>query len=139
MKFYFFQQLWLLVWRKKVGHQISSTKIRHLSKKCALPLASQASLVEAEANYQAASLRYQQLKPMAAELRVDFLHCRSLEPHHSDQHLKAIANILRNGSRRESYQVVRRLKGVAPMTSVSQVETPSPTGPILHTSQAVVE
>ena len=56
MKFYFLQQLWLLVWRKKVGHRISSTKICHLSKKCALPLASQASLVEAEANYWAASL-----------------------------------------------------------------------------------
>jgi len=139
MKFYFLQQLWLLVWRKKFGHRISSTKIRRLSKKCALPLASQASLVEAEANYWAASLQYQQLKPMAAELQVDFLHRRSLEPHHSDQHLKAVANILCNERRRESYQVVRRLKGVAPMTSVSQVETPSPTGPVLHTSQAAVE
>jgi len=99
----------------------------------------QASLVEAEANYRSASLRYQQLKPMAAELWVDFLHRRTLEPHHSDQHLKAVANILRNERRRESYQTVRRLKGVAPMTSVSQVETPSPTGPILHTSQAAVE
>jgi len=103
------------------------------------PLAPQASLAEAEANYQSASLRYQQLKPMAAKLQVDFLHHYSLEPHHSNQHLKAIANILRNERQRESYQAVCRLKGVAPMTSVSQVETPSPTGPILHTSQAAIE
>jgi len=90
MKHYFLQQLWLLVWHKKAGHHISSTKIHHLSKKCALPLASQASLAEAEANYQSASLQYQQLKPMATKLQVNFLHHCSLEPHHSDQHLKAV-------------------------------------------------
>ena len=75
-------------------------------------------LAEAEANYWSASLRYQQLKPMAAKLQVDFLHHHSLEPHDSNQHLKAVANILCNERQCESYQVVCGLKGVAPMTTV---------------------
>jgi len=76
---------------------------------------------------------------MATELCIDFLHHHFLEPHHSNQHLKAVANILHIECWWESYQVVCQLKGLAPMTSVSSVETPSPTGPILHTSQAAVE
>ncbi len=80
MKYYFLQELWLLVWWKKAGHPVSSSKIHRLSKKYSLPQASRASLADAEAAYQAASLRYQQLKPMAAELRSDFLHRQILEP-----------------------------------------------------------
>jgi len=139
MQYYFLQQLWLLVWRKRAGHPVSSSKIRRLSKKCSLPQAPSATLLEAEANYRASSLHYQQLKPLAAELRSDFLHRRTLEPQHSDMHLKAVTNILRNERRCESYQAIRHLKGVSPLANVSQVETTSPAGPLLHTSQAAVE
>ena len=96
MKYYFLQDLWLLVWWKKAGHAVSSSKIHQLSKKCSLPQASRASLADAEVAYQAASLCYQQLKPMAAELHSDFLHWRILEPQPSDAHTKVVANILRN-------------------------------------------
>jgi len=139
MKYYFLQELWLLMWQKKAGHPVSSSKICQLSKKCSLPQASRASLADAEVAYWAASLHYQQLKPMAAELCSDFLHWQILEPQPSDAHTKAVANILQNECRHKSYQAVRQLKGVAPMSSVSQVEVPSPTGPILHTSQTAVE
>jgi len=139
MKYYFLQQLWLLVWQKKAGHHISSSKICWLSKKCSLPDASKATLVNAKADYQAASLHYHQLKPLAAKLCSDFLHCCILDPQSSEAHTKAIANILCNKCHCESYQAVHHLKGVSQMTSVSQVETPSPTGPLLHTSQAKIE
>ncbi len=65
-------------------------------KKCSLPQAPLATLSEAEANYQSSSLCYQQLKPLAAELCSDFLHRHTLEPQHSEMHLKAVANILWN-------------------------------------------
>ena len=98
-----------------------------------------ATLSEAEANYQSASLHYQQLKPLAAELCSDFLYICTLEPQHSEKHLKAITNILWNEQCQESYQAVCHLKGVSPLASVSQVKTTSPTGPLLHTSQAAME
>jgi len=118
MKYYFLQQLWLLVWQKKAGHHISSSKIRQLSKKCSLP---DATLVDAEAAYRAASLHYRQLKPLAAELRSNFLHCRILEPQSSEAHTKAVANILHNKRRRESYQEVHRLKGAGQMSIEHQL------------------
>jgi len=139
MQYYFLQQLWLLVWRKHAGHPVSSSKIHQLSKKCSLPQDTSATLSEAEANYQSASLCYQQLKPWATELHSNFLLRRTLELQHSEQHLKAVTNILWNEWHWESYQAICCLKGVSPLASVSQVETTSPTSPLLHTSQVAVE
>jgi len=134
-------ELYKLVWRKKQGQGIKSTKIRRLAAKLNIPRPLSVSLEEAEELYKQALEEYHVFKPDAAVFRYDFLVSRKDDPKATEEDRKAAERLLSKEKARETSRHLRRIKNNPNLGAISRVEVPSDDGTssIIHDTQETVE
>jgi len=133
------KNLWRLVIRRRQGYRVRAETIRKLGRKLDVPDPLSFSLSEARQSFKATSSRYDTLRPRHDILRHSFLLDRLQDPTLDDAHHLAIQRLVRMEKSREDFRHIRALKGVNLGSSISQVEIPGPSGPVIVSDRASVE
>ena len=132
-------ELWRSVSKRKSGGRVSSSLIKRLAKKCKVAHPFSVSVEQSKQLHQQAKDHYFRIKPLAQNLRHEFLRYRATDTSISEESRRAAGRLIRQEQQREAAAAIRHALGTTRGGSVRQVTTTDDNGvATLHTEETAV-
>ena len=122
--------LWRLVWRRKRGYRVGSTRIRRLARRAQISRPLSVTTAEAEQRFREAGRAYRQLKPRASVLRYEFLRDRQDDPTLPEDDRALARQLLSRERQRESSRHLRRIRNRPSLGAIDKVQVRLPSGEV---------
>jgi hypothetical protein len=118
-------ELFKLIWKKKQGKNIKSTRLRRLAAKLKVEKPLSVTLEQAHDNFIEALRTYKKYKPDASVFRYDFLSAKRDDPNESEENRKAALKLIEKERARDTSRQLKRVKNAPHLGAISKVEVPS--------------
>ncbi len=115
-----------LIWKKKKGLHVKSTRIRRLAQQLRIPKPLSVTLEQAYDNFKEALAIYKGYKPDSSVLRYAFLTEKRDDPHESEESRKAATRLIHKENARKLSRSLQQIKNLPRCGAISKVEIPDP-------------